>query len=413
MLITFYDSYVVLGKVYNGEFLKQALNGTQIRTETRAKTTKICYGVLDKDITLEYILNILCQKQPKTSIKTILKIGLYSIIYLENKPFAVTDACVELTKKLGKGGASGFVNAVLRNYLRRKDEFNFENFKDLSVKYSYPEFIVKKLISGYGKETAEEILKADTERTFIRFNTGIDGEKYLTEKGINYEKTPFYNSFIANGFKMDEDFYNGIYTFQSVGSVAICSMIEGGENLFDACSAPGGKAVLLADKFKSVTANELHAHRVELIKSYASRMNKQNITAVNGDATVYNDNYANKYDAVLCDVPCSGTGVIKDNPDIKLNRTEKSITELNETQLKLLENLKNYVKKGGNLYYSTCSVLREENDKIIKKFLENNKDFVEEKTTCILNGISLEYGTQFLPNISLGAGFYFCKLKRL
>ena len=119
MVITFYDSYNVLNRVYSDKaFVKQALLDTPLRELTRAQTTKICYGVLDKDITLEYIIKKLCSKMPKQKIKVIIKIGLYSIIYLKTPPHLVTDTCVELIKKLGKGGTSGFVNAVLRNYLR-------------------------------------------------------------------------------------------------------------------------------------------------------------------------------------------------------------------------------------------------------------------------------------------------------
>ncbi len=113
------------------------------------------------------------------------------------------------------------------------------------------------------------------------------------------------------------------------------------------------------------------------------------------------------------DAPCSGTGVIKQNPDIKLNRTELNIKELNDIQLKLLNNLAKYVKVDGNLYYSTCSILKDENDKIIEKFLKNNSNFVCEKVESKLNSLKTEYGLTFLPNLSVSAGFYFSKLKKV
>lgn len=412
MLITFYDSYVVLSKVYGGAFLKQAVNDTMIRESSRAHFTKICYGVLDKEVTLNYIISKLCDKNPKQAVRTILKIGLYSIIYLNDTPYAVTDSCVELAKKLGKGGTAGFINAVLRNYLRKGVEYPSSGVEYYSVKYSYPEFLVKRLIKDYGEKKAESIMSADTERTFIRFNKGEKGEEYLKNNGYEYEKTPFDNVFSAPKFKMNEDFYMGKYTFQSVGSVAICDMVEGGENLLDCCSAPGGKAVNLADKFNSVTATELHEHRVQLIKSYVSRMGKQNVTALNLDATVYNPDFNEKFDAVLCDVPCSGTGVIKDNPDIKLRRDDKNIIELTKIQLEILNNSAKYVKKGGYLYYSTCSIVKEENIGVVTKFLKENKDFTSVDIDSKLDGLKLDIGIQFLPDISMGAGFYFAKLKK-
>ncbi|MBO5926847.1 MAG: hypothetical protein J6Q38_04760, partial [Clostridia bacterium] len=244
MLITYYDSYNVLTSVYGkGAYLKQALSDTTVRESSRPHLNKICYGVLDKSVYLDYVLSKLCTKSPKLPIKIILKIGLYSLIFLKTANYAVTDTCVELAKKLGKGGTAGFINAVLRNYVRRGVEITETGVKALSIKYSYPEFLVQSYVKDYGLNLAEEILKYDEEATFIRFNDNIDGEKYLTDKGVSYEKTPFNDTFLVNGFKMDDDFYLGVYTFQSIGSVAICDIIERGESLLDACSAPGGKAV--------------------------------------------------------------------------------------------------------------------------------------------------------------------------
>ncbi len=412
MLITFYDSYTVLSKVYGGAFLKQAVNDTMIRESSRAHFTKICYGVLDKDITLNYIISKLCAKQPKQAIRIILKIGLYSIIYLKDAPYAVTDTCVELAKKLGKGGLSGFINAILRNYLRNGVEYPSKGVQYYVIKYSYPEFLVKKLLTDYGEKLAEEIMLSDTERTFVRFNTNEKGESYLKERGYSYELTPFNNCFMVDKFKMDDGFYQGIYTFQSVGSVAICDMVDSGESLLDCCSAPGGKAVNLADKFISVVATELHPHRVELINSYKDRMKKQNITAFCMDSTIYNSDFFERFDSVLCDAPCSGTGVIKDNPDIKLRRDDKNVFELSDIQLNILENVCKYVKKGGSLYYSTCSILKDENSNLIDKFLNKHPEFSVEEKDSKLPHLKVKHGLQFLPHLSMGAGFYFVKLRK-
>ncbi len=414
MLITFYDSYNVLTSVYGkGAFLKQALSDTVVRESSRSHLNKICYGVLDKDITLSYVISKLCPKNPKLPVRVILKIGLYSIIYLKTPPHAVTDTCVELAKKLGKGGMAGFINAVLRAYLRNGVNIEEKGIKSLSIKYSYPEFLVKKVIENYGLKMAEDILSYDDENTFIRFNIGVDGKEFLTKNNIDYTPTPFSDTYLVKGYKMDEHFYDGTYTFQSVGSVAICDIVGSGDTLLDCCSAPGGKSVCLADKFKKVIACEYHMHRCNLISSYARRMNKTNIEIVNTDSTVFCEKYNNSFDVVLCDAPCSGTGVIKDNPDIKLNRTESSITELNATQLAILNNVSKYVKLGGELVYSTCSILKEENDGIINKFLQNNPNFKVEKIDSPLNNYKTEFGLSFLPNISMGAGFYVSKLKRV
>lgn len=415
MLVTYYDSYSVLTKVYQkGTFIKQALSSTQVEPLNKARVTKICYGVLDKDVTLDYIISSFCAKPPKTAVKVLLKIGLYSIKYLETPPHLVTDTLVELCKKLGKTGVSGFLNAVLRKFVREGCVIpTDDSVKSLAVRYSCPEFIVQKLISSYGLTTAKEFLSYDKERTFIRFNDGVDGEKYLTENNHAFTKTPFTDTYEVEKFTLNDDFYSGLFTFQSVGSRAICSVLSGGETLLDCCSAPGGKAVKLSSTFNSVTACDIHEHRVELIKSYAKRMGKDNITALCLDATVFNPNFKEGFDAVLCDAPCSGTGVMKDNPDIKLNRTVGSIFNLTALQLKILTNVSSYVKVGGELVYSTCSVLKEENDLVIENFLKSNKNFAVEKSACDLPHLKTNYGMQFLPQISQGAGFYICKLKRL
>ena len=413
MLTLFYDSYRVLTEVYSGgAFIKQALNDIQIDEKNRSHLTKICYGVLDKDIALEYDISALCDKRPKQAVRTLLKIGMYSVGYLKTAVYAVTDNLVELVKKLGKGANAGFVNAFLRKYAKYERALPTDTVKNLSVKYSYPEFAVKRLLNEYGRDIAERIMSADEERTAVRFNLGIDGENYLNERRWAYEKTPFENVFFVKGFKMDEDFYKGVYTFQSIGSVAICSAVDGGKSLLDACSAPGGKSVNLADKFESVTAFEIHQHRVKLIQDYALRMNKKNVLAIQKDSSVLDENYVEKFDAVLCDCPCSGYGVIKDNPDIKLRRTPEDIINLTQIQYEILSTCSKYVKKGGSLYYSTCSVFKSENEDVCGKFLKFNKDFTEEIITSPLAHLKMKRGISFLPDLSFGAGFFICKFTK-
>ena len=414
MLITIYDSYNILTKVYSkGEFLKQAIQNTQIEELNRAKVTKICYGVLDKDVTLSYIISKLCDKSPKLCVRTILKISLYLIIYLKNSPYAVTDNAVELLNKLGKSGMKGFLNAILRKFLRDGYEMPTDMVDNLSIKYSYPKWLVEKLIKDYDMNLVKDVLSYDKENTYIRFSNNVDGENYLQNLALNYEKTPFKNTFLCNGFKMEEGFYLGKYTFQSIGSVAICDNIESGNHLLDVCSAPGGKAVNLSTKFNRVTATELHKHRVSLIESYVSRMGATNVEVFNMDMSKTHSEFIDKFDAVLVDAPCSGSGVLKDNPDIKLNRKKEDILSLNIDQKNILNCAKNYVLVGGYLYYSTCSILKDENSRIIAEFLKNNDNFIEEKINSKLPSIKDDFGLTYLPNISSGAGFYFCKLKRI
>ena len=407
-----YDCYNILNKVYSEKtYLKQAISSTIIEEKNRALTIKTCYGVLDKDIELSYYIKKMTEKSPKLSIRTILKISMYAIKYLNKKEYAVTENAVALTKKLGKTGASGFVNAFLRRFT--KEEFSLPDKLEekLSIKYSYPEFAVKKLIKTYGKERTESIISsANPYQTLVFY--GVDGEEYLTNLGVKHQKTPFDNVFSVENFTRNIDFDKGIYTYQALGSVAICDGVEKGNRLLDCCSAPGGKSIRLSSKFDSVISWDVHEHRVGLITAYKERMGVKNISEEQKDAKIFDESLVAQFDAVLVDAPCSGLGVVNDNPDIKLNREENAIKELVLEQEKILNTVKNYVKKGGYLYYSTCSVLEEENYLQMEKFVRENPEFTPCKIESKLDGEILKIGIQYLPDVSRGLGFYFAKLKR-
>ncbi len=410
MVTLFYDAYLVLSKVYReGAYVKQALTDTQIEEINRAKTTKLCYGVLDKDVELSYYINCLCDKSPKATIKILLKIAMYSHKYLLKADYVVTNSIVELSKKMGKGGVAGFINGFLRKFYKAEFDLPKDRYLSYSVKYSYPIFAVKKLINDYGESLADQIMAYDEENTFLRFNGAFNGEEYLNENGYSFKKTVFQNLFNVKSAKINEDFYKGVFTFQSIGSVAICDIISGGERLLDACAAPGGKSVLLSEKFSHVTACELHLHRAKLIESYAKRMTRSNVEVCCCDSSVFNRKFDESFDAVLCDVPCSGYGTLKVNPDIKL-KDGSHIEELTLIQYQILDNCARYLKKGGTLYYSTCSIFVDENDGVVGKFLQNNSNFSNKKIESSLGNIPMKYGLQFLPNLSDGAGFYIAAL---
>ena len=390
MVNLFYDSYRILSRVYGEKsYIKQAINSEVIEPINKNTVIKICYGVVERDIELEYIIKNLCDKRPKLPIRILIKISIYCIKYLQKTPYSVTDSAVELCKKLGKGGMSGFLNAVLRKFVKNAR---------LSVKYSYPEFAVKEIIENYGEELGEQILSFDEVLTYLRFNDGVDGADYLLKLDKDYEITPFKNCFALKNFNRDEGFFDGTYTFQSIGSVAICDIVESGEKLIDACAAPGGKSVALSPKFKEIVSCELHEHRAKLIVDYANRMKVRNISVKVQDSTVFNPEFNDQFDGALCDCPCSGFGVVKENPDIKINREYDNLLQLTEIQLKIIQ---------------TCSIFKKENDFVIKRFLESSKDFCVEQINSPLNHLKTTYGLQFLPNISSGAGFYICKLRKL
>lgn len=399
------DPYLVLSAVYSGgKYLKQAIAETPIEPLNKARTVKICYGVLDKDVYLNYVIAANVQTAPKAAIRLILKIALYMLEFMGKHDYMVVDSAVELTKKLGKGGAANFVNGFLRTY---KIPPLPENATEaLSVEYSVPLWLVKRIKRSYKDET-KDILSARGLGQGVRFISGA--EKYLSREHI---ETPFENVKIFKNFTRDEGFLKGDYTFQSVGSVAICNAIPPCQKLLDACAAPGGKSVYLAEKCKEVTSCELHPHRVKLIEEYAKRMGAGNVTAICADSSVFNPQFENAFGVVLCDAPCSGTGVIGENPDIMLNRREKDIASLNKAQSAILDNCSRYVKEGGLLFYSTCSVLPEENDSIAVQFMQKHEDFELRIPSSPLNHKTTRYGLQFLPHLSFGAGFYLTSFEK-
>ena len=411
MINLFYDCYTILNKVYSDKaYIKQAITNTQIEEKNRASIVKICYGVLDKDIELSYYITYLAPKSPKLAIRTILKISMYCIKYLGKKDYAVIQNAVELTKKLGKGGAGGFVNATLRKFAKTEIPLPKDNLKRLMVELSYPEFLLKEILKTFDEKRIKNIIEAVPKTTLAFYET--DGEKYLKEHNIEYNKTPYDNVFTVEKFARNSDYDSGIYTYQSIGSVAICDAVAPCKNLLDCCAAPGGKSVRLSYKCENVLSWDIHEHRVELIKSYANRMNRKNIKAECHDAKIFNPELEKCFDAVLCDVPCSGTGVISENPDIKLNRSEEDLASINTDQLAILDTASKYVKNGGYLYYSTCSILRRENSDIIEMFLTTHTDFEIENTDSKLPFEWFGYGNTFLPDISSGVGFYIAILKR-
>ena len=401
-----YDPFQILTRVYSdGAHVKQAITDTYIEEQYRARTVKIVYGVLENDGYFDFCIKHYAPKAPKLAVRILLKISLYMLLFMDKKRYMVTDCAVSLCKKLGKSGVSGFVNA----FLRRFDKVAVDNalpqgVEGEAIRCSYPVFAYKMLKKEYG-ERASAIATAKSAGVSVRFER--NAEKY-TEK--QHLKTPFEGNYIFESFVRDEGFDEGDYTFQSVGSIAICDCVSPCESLLDSCAAPGGKSVLLAKKCKEVTSFELHAHRVELIRQYKERMGVTNVTERQMDSAVFDPQYEEKFDGVLCDAPCSGFGTISENPDIKLFRKPEDFPSLNKLQGEILSNVSRYVKRGGALYYSTCSLFECENDRVVSAFLKAHPEFSVAELDSPLAHDKKKHGLQFLPDTAYGAGFYVCKL---
>ena len=404
-----YDPFLILTKVYSdGAHLKQAIAETYIEEQYRSRTVRIVYGVLENDGYLDFCIKHYAPKSPKLAVRILLKISLYMLLFMDKKRYMVTDCAVSLCKKLGKSGVSGFINAFLRRFDKTAvDEALPKGEAGEAIRLSYPAYAYAMLREEYG-ERAKAIAAARSAGVSVRFERGE--ERYENKPHI---QTPFKGNYIFENFVRDEGFDEGEYTFQSVGSIAICDCVAPCENLLDCCAAPGGKSVLLAKKCKKVTAFELHAHRVELIRQYKTRMGVENIIEMQKDSAEFDPAYEEKFDGVLCDAPCSGYGTVSENPDVKLFRKKEDILALTKTQLAILSNVSRYVKKGGALYYSTCSVFSCENDGTVEAFLKTHPEFSVVEIDSPLTHEKKKYGLQFLPDAAYGAGFYVCKMRRL
>ena len=363
--------------------------------------SEIIYGVTTWRLTLDSIIS----KYSKIKIKkispwilNILRMSIYQIIFLDKIPkSAAVNEGVKLAKKYGNSGSIGFTNAILRKIEYKDYEELFseaDEIKKISKTTSMPEWIIQELKrDGLNINKIEEISKNSNIRPNIsvRVNTlKITKEKLirrLENKNINVQNG-ILNDFLAfnkiRNIENMEEFKEGLFTVQDevAGLTALVLNPNPGDNILDACSSPGGKTTYLAEIMNNegkIEAWDIHEHRTKLVENAAKRLDIENIKTVVQDATIYNEKYENKFDKILLDVPCLGIGVLKRKPDIKWQKEEKDVEEITKTQYQILETCFKYLKSGGELVYSTCSIFKSENEDIIRKFIENNKNAKIEK----------------------------------
>ncbi len=419
------SAYKILSKVYqDGTYSNMAFLGERVSD----MSTRLVYGTLEENVKIDYILSQLIEKKPQKSVLTLLKIGTYALLNLSDVPkFAIVSECVEVAKSNGKGGASGFINAVLKKVADGKYSLPKESDENyLSVTYSKPQWFCDKFEKQYGKEVARIILSAkSTTLEHIRINSRMASESDV-EFLLKKNKTDFKKSDVGGYIVKANDavrhmFDKGLVTFQSPSSIlavkALC--VTDGAQILDICSAPGGKAVYMSElcPHGKVIACDLYPHRVALIQKYKNRMHTPNVKAVQADACVLNDEWKDAFDFVLCDAPCSCLGTFKKHPDVFLNKDESCISELATTQRQILENAAKYLKVGGAMVYSTCTLFKEENENVVQDFLEKNVDFVLEH----VSGLEKIDGGKYLDNKSMIQilphdeydGFFIAKIRRV
>lgn len=409
---------------YSHLILRDVLDKYQyLSKQERAFMTRLTEGTLEHLIELDYIIDSYSKtkvRKMKPMIRSILRMSVYQIKYMDSVPdSAVCNEAVKLAKRHGFGQLSGFVNGVLRNISRNISDVRYPDQKDmvrfLEVKYSMPQWIVKQWINDYGMEKTEQILKGfDREKLLsIRTNTLKCTPEELRDKlraeGVTVEPVKDLDyAFYISGFdylNSLQSFEDGLFYVQDVSSMMAAELAAPKENdyVIDVCAAPGGKSTHLAEKLKGtgmVEARDLTDYKVDLIRDNIDRHELHNMKAVLMDATRYDEASVNKADVLICDLPCSGLGVLGRKTDIRYKISPEQEKELMELQRQILDTVHQYVKPGGTLVYSTCTIDKMENEDNVRWFADKYKDFV------------LKEERQLLPGQLGGDGFFLAKFIR-
>ena len=399
-----------------------------------AFVTALVYNTLDHLLTLDFYLKCFCKGRIALPVRCILRLGMAQMFYMRVPARAAIDESVALCKEIGKGGVAGFVNGVLRNMDRNRQNLPEPQgglAERLSIQYSFPAFLVEMLLSQWGEKECIAMLDYTAPAAVcIRANPLCFSEsaldEYLAKENMAFQKgrlVPEARYVQGLGdIAQHPLFQQGKITVQSESAMLaarICGA-EAGQKVLDACAAPGGKTAFLAGEMGDgqLDAWDVHAHRVTLIEKTCRRMGIHFVCARQQDATQLDPNAVEQYDVVLADVPCSGLGVIGSKPDIRYSKTREDMEALVNVQRRILENMASYVKIGGTLVYVTCTVMEPENQGNIDWFLTAHSEFETVSLDAFLPGdfdqarIG-EGGLQLMPHRDHGAdGFYMVRMVR-
>ena len=450
---------VLLEVTENGQFshiiLRDVLSKYQyLEKRERAFITRVTEGTLEHMIEIDYILDRFSKvkvKKMKPVIRRILRSAVYQLKYMDSVPDrAVCNEAVKLAVRKGFSGLKGYVNGVLRSVARGLDDVQYpgEKMEELSVRYSCPKWILDLWGRTYGTEVIEKMLndfqqeKPVTIRCCLNRISPDRLRERLESEGITVEKHPYLPyAFQISGYDYLNDlaaFQEGLFTVQDISSMLVAEIAspEAGAQVIDVCAAPGGKALHTAEKLymaeaqllkdenaqKNRTAGHVEARdltegKVELIRENIERTGLTNISAVCRDASVPDRDAERRADLVIADLPCSGLGVIGKKPDLKYKASPEGIDSLVRLQQKILSCAQSYVKPGGTLIYSTCTVNPGENIDNVHWFLQQYPEFspgdIRDRICPELRESVVEKGCiQLLPGVHKSDGFFIARLVR-
>lgn len=427
-----YEAVRLLGKTFGGGgysniLLDRTLAESGMAEKDKRLCTAIYYGVIERRITLDHIISGYCKQKIerlRPEILNILRTGIYQLLYMDSIPdSAAVNESVNLAKKIRLDSLSGLVNGILRNFLRdgKKIKYPDDRYEKLSVEYSVPRYLVKMLWENYGNDGLSLISSSvGVPPITVRLNTAVYKREDILRSLADLEPE---ETFLEDCFKIKagditgtEAYRAGMIHVQDVASQLCCLALAPSEDdvVLDLCAAPGGKSFTLAEIMKGkgrIYSFDLHENRVRLIESGAKRLKLGNITASVGNAAEFEASVP-EADKILCDVPCSGLGVIRRKPEIKYKPPE-DFQRLPDIQYNILENASNYLKIGGELVYSTCTVNPEENIRVVELFLKNHPEF---KGVSFLENIGKpfgEYTATLFPEYFGSDGFFMAKLVKM
>lgn len=386
---------------FSNLLLNETIEKSQLSDRDVALLTEIVYGTVQRRDTLDFYLHTYTKKAKKIQdwVKILLRLSVYQIVYLDKIPErAVVHEAVQIAKRRGHQGISGFVNGVLRNFLRHplRSFAEIENpIERLAVETSHPLWLVKRWVDVYGLEETEKMCKTNllAPQVTVRVNK-LKGsveqiKNRLEEEGISVS----YGHLSEDSFIIEKgnvartkSFQEGYITIQDESSMLVSKALAPEPNsvVLDCCAAPGGKTTHLAEMMNNegkVIACDIHEHKIKLIQKAKNRLGLANIETKLLDARNASEAFPNEsFDYILVDAPCSGFGVIRRKPDLKWSKSERDILEIAKIQQEILQTVSKLLKPGGRLVYSTCTIDREENENMIEHFLRENAHFHLDET---------------------------------
>ncbi len=425
-------------KSYVNFLLPEKLEKSQLSKLDRALTTELVCGVLRMEGTIDWILSQFSSRKIDKilpEVLDILRIGIYQLIYLNKiPPHAVIDESVKLAKKNFHQGVANFVNGILRTINREKNKIVYPRKEDnlidyISVKYSHPKWLVQKWISELGPEETEDLCKANNVRPKLKLRTNlikITPDKLanlLKKRGIITTSGSFLDEclMVVEGFNLASlrEFKEGFFFIQGESSMLVSRIVnpKAGDTILDICAAPGGKTTHLAEIMKNqgqIIAVDLHRNRLKLLEDSCKRMGIKIAVPVQADATKLGETINKPVDKVLLDAPCSGLGTLAKRPDARWQKSLRQIKELAVLQQKLLKSASSFVKCGGSLVYSVCTISKEETIDTINFFLHEHPEFKLEdiNSQLPLSLKSKNKWLQLLPNEHQTDGMFIAGLIR-